>query len=116
MAAAAPLWSILLAALTALMAAVAMILFKSGAAAVSSSLWSWLLNWQLMVGVALHAVGFVLLVIALKHGSLSILYPVLATGYVWVALLSANVLGEPFPALKWAGVALIIGGITLIVR
>lgn len=113
---AAPLWSILAVAFTAFVGAVAMLLFKTGAASVSFRLSSWLLNWQLMVGLALHAVGFVLLVVSLKHGSLSILYPVLATSYVWVALLSVNFLGEAFPALKWAGLALIMGGIALVVR
>ncbi len=64
----------------------------------------------------MHGVGFVLLVIALKHGNLSILYPILATSYIWVALLSVRFLDEPFSAAQWVGVLLIVGGISLIVR
>jgi uncharacterized membrane protein len=56
------------------------------------------------------------LVVALKQGYLSILYPVLATSYIWVALLSVRFLGEPFSTTQWIGTALIIGGISLIVR
>lgn len=111
-----PLWTIVLALITALLAAVGQLLFKWGAASISSNLWSWLLNWQLMAGLVLHGVGFVLLVVALKHGNLSILYPFLATSYIWVALLSVRFLGEPLSMVQWVGVALIIGAITLIVR
>ncbi|MEE9138122.1 MAG: EamA family transporter [candidate division NC10 bacterium] len=109
-------WDIVLVLITALLAAVGQLFFKWGAGSVSSNLWDWVLNWSLIVGLALHGVGFVLLVVALKHGNLSILYPVLATSYVWVALLSVRFLGEPFSTTQWIGTALIIGGISLIVR
>lgn len=111
-----PLWTIALVLIVALLAALGQLLFKWGAATVSFDFWSWLLNWQLILGLALHAVGFIMLVIALKHGNLSILYPIVATSYIWVALLSVRFLGEPFSVAQWVGVALIIGGIGLIVR
>jgi len=60
--------------------------------------------------------GFVLLAIVLRHGSLSVLYPILAVSYVWVALLSVLFLGEPFSATQWIGMGLIVGGIGLIAR
>jgi len=56
------------------------------------------------------------MVSALRHGNVSILYRVLATSYIWVALLSTFFLSEPFPLVRWIGVALIIGGIGVIVR
>ena len=111
-----PFWVIALVLIAAVLAALGQLLFKWGAASISSDLWSWLLNWQLIGGLALHGVGFVLLVIALKHGNLSILYPILATSYIWVALLSVHFLGEPFSVVQWIGIALIVGGISLIVR
>lgn len=111
-----PFWTVVLTAATAFLAAVGQLLFKDGAGVVSARPLSWLLNPSLLAGLALHGVGFVLLVIALKHGRLSVLYPVLATSYIWVALLSARFLAEPFPALKWAGVGLIVAGIAVIVR
>ncbi len=111
-----PLWTILMVLITAFLAALGQLLFKWGAVSISFNLWSWLLNWQLITGLALHGMGFVLLVIALKHGNLSVLYPILATSYIWVALLSVRFLGEPFSMIQWTGVALILGGISLIVR
>lgn len=111
-----PLWVIIAALITAFLAAVGQLFFKWGAASVSVNILSWIFNWQLIVGLALHGLGFVLLVIALKYGNLSILFPILATSYIWVALLSISFLGEPFSAVQWVGVALIVGGVTLIVR
>lgn len=110
------LLAIVLVLITSLLAAAGHFLFKLGATLISSSLSSWLLNWRLIAGLALHGVGFVLLVIALKDVNLSIVYPLLATSYIWVALLSVLFLSEPFSVIQWFGVSLIIGGISLIVR
>lgn len=111
-----PAWTIGLTLLTAFMAAAGQLFFKQGSSAVSADLITWLLNPPLMAGLALHALGFVLMIVALKHGQLSVLYPVLATSYIWVALMSAWFLAEPFPPPKWVGMALIVVGIALIVR
>ena len=111
-----PVWSILLVALTGSLAAVAQVLLKIGTRSISSTLSSWVFNEHLLGGLALYGVGFILMVSALRHGNVSILYPVLATSYIWVALLSTFFLSEPFPLVRWIGVALIIGGIGVIVR
>ncbi|MFQ5656749.1 MAG: EamA family transporter [Candidatus Methylomirabilales bacterium] len=111
-----PVWTIVFVLVAAFLAAVGQLYFKWGAASVSVDLWSWLINWHLIVGLALHGVGFILLVTALKYGNLSILYPILATSYIWVALLSIRFLGEPFTMSQWVGVTLILGGISPIVR
>ena len=108
--------AVLLALITSVLAAVGQLLFKWGASSVSSSLWDWLLNWPLVAGLVLYGAGFILLVTALRHGTLSVLYPILATSYVWVALLSVRFLGESFSMGQWLGVALIIGGVGLIAR
>lgn len=109
-------WVLGLALLTAFLAAIGQLLVKLGSSLVSTSLTSWILNWKLAAGLGLHGLGFVALVIALKHGNLSVVYPVLATSYVWVALLSTRFLGEPTSLAQWLGVVLIVGGIALIVR
>lgn len=111
-----PIWTIVMVLITALLAALGQLFFKWGAVTISFNPWSWLLNRQLITGLALHGVGFVLLVITLKHGNLSVLYPILATSYIWVALLSVRFLAEPFSMIQWIGVALIVTGISLILR
>ena len=62
-------------------------------------------------GFSLHACNALLLIFALREGELSILYPVYALSYVWVALLSLHFLGEPLNLGKLAGIALIICGV-----
>jgi len=111
-----PLWTILLVALTAFLAAIGQLLLKMGSATIDTNLMSWVANWRLLLGVAFHGVGFIFMVIALKHGSLSILYPVLATSYVWVALLSPYYLAEAASTARWIGVLLVLAGIGLVVR
>jgi drug/metabolite transporter (DMT)-like permease len=111
-----PTWTIIAILVTALLAAVGQLLFKMGAGSVTFNPMSWILNWHLIAGLALHGMGFVLMVFALKYGNLSVLYPVLATSYIWVGWLSVRFLGEPFSGLQWGGVVLIVLGIGLIVR
>lgn len=69
-----------------------------------------------MTGFILYGVSAVGFIIALKHGRLSLLYPVIATSYVWVTLLSSWVLGEKITSQHWIGIALILSGIVVIVR
>jgi drug/metabolite transporter (DMT)-like permease len=53
-----------------------------------------LTNWPLLGGLALYGAGAALMVIALRHGELSVLYPLISLSYVWVAVLSVVVLEE----------------------
>ena len=72
--------------------------------------------WPIFLGLALYGFGAVLLLIALKHGELSVLYPVIALGYVWVNILAAQFFDEPINALKWGGIVFIMLGVSLIGR
>ena len=107
-------WAIGLAALCALMGSAGQWLFKRGSASVDAHLMSWLTNGNVIGGMALYGLSAVLFIFALKHGRLSILYPVIATSYIWVTLISAQALGEAVSVSKWGGIALILGGVILI--
>ena len=112
----APLWAIGLVLFCALLGALGQLLFKLGSASVSSDILSWLANWKVLLGMALYGISAVLFIVALKYGNLSVLYPLIATSYIWVAFLATKYLGEPFSPLNWLGIALIVGGVSLIVR
>lgn len=73
-------------------------------------------NVPLVFGYALHACNALLLIFALRGGELSILWPIYALSYVWVALLSAYFFGDHINAWKVGGIALIIAGVTLLGR
>jgi len=99
----------------ALLGAVGQVFFKlaSGTFSFGPAL---LTNWKFIVGVGLYATATFLFVFALKYGNLSLLYPIIATSYIWVSLFAIFFLKESFPAFKWAGIALIIIGIVVITR
>ncbi len=75
-----------------------------------------LLTPWLFSGYALYGVSTVLLVLALRHGQLSLLYPVFAMTYVWVTILSVVVFHDSMNAFKLAGIATIVGGIAVLGR
>jgi multidrug transporter EmrE-like cation transporter len=71
---------------------------------------------SLFAGYSMYGVSTVLLVLALRHGQLSLLYPMFAMTYVWVTILSVVVFHESMNAFKLAGIATIVGGIAVLGR
>jgi multidrug transporter EmrE-like cation transporter len=69
---------------------------------------------SLFAGYSLYGISTVLLVIALKHGELSLLYPVFAMTYVWVTILSVVLLKEAMNPYKLVGIAIIVGGVAVL--
>lgn len=102
--------------IAAFLGAVGQLFFKVGAVQLSRDWISWLINWKLLVGLAFYAIATILFLYVLKSAPLSIAYPIIATSYIWVSLLAAVFLGEPFPIYKWFGIFLIISGIIIITR
>ena len=72
------------------------------------------LNPALLAGFSMYGVSMVLLVLALRHGELSLLYPVFALTYVWVTILSVTLLHESMNAFKLAGITTIVAGIAVL--
>jgi len=71
-------------------------------------------NYFILVGFILFGSAGILLVLALKHGELSILYPLIATSYVFVSIFSIYIFNETMTLFKWLGILVIIIGITLL--
>ena len=61
-------------------------------------------------------INTLMLVLALRDGELSMLYPIIALTYVWVTLLSYSLLQEPPNAFKNVGIATIIIGVAVLGR
>ena len=66
------------------------------------------------IGFALFAMGWILMIISFKGGELSVLYPIYAINYVWVAILAVKVFNEVFNTWKIIGICGIVLGIALI--
>jgi multidrug transporter EmrE-like cation transporter len=73
-----------------------------------------LTNPSLMLGYSLYGINTALLVLALRKGQLSLLYPVIALTYVWVTMLSFFVFHEQLNIFKMVGLALIMLGVSVI--
>jgi multidrug transporter EmrE-like cation transporter len=102
--------------------AAAQILMKMGAnqmvhpSAAHSGPLGILTNLPLLTGYALYGLSTLLLVLALKDGELSLLYPVIALTYVWVTVLSFVIFHDALNAFRLAGITIIVAGVAIIGR
>jgi drug/metabolite transporter (DMT)-like permease len=75
-----------------------------------------LTNIQLIAGLALYGVGAILMILALQHGELSVLYPLISLSYVWIAILSVMFFHEAMNPVKLAGIIVIMAGVGVMGR
>lgn len=73
-------------------------------------------NYNLILGLILYGAGALLLIIALKFGDLSVIYPFVSLTFIWVMFISFWVLGEQINNFKIGAVFFIIFGVILIAR
>lgn len=76
--------------------------------------WKILSNLPLFGGLACYGLSTMLLVLALRYGELSVLYPIIALTYVWVSILSVTMLGETLNVFKILGLVLIVAGVAVL--
>ncbi|MBN1792528.1 EamA family transporter [Candidatus Woesearchaeota archaeon] len=96
------------------MGAIGSLLIKKGVKSTGDDVWSYLLNFRLVSGLAIFALSAFIYIILLKFADLSLLYPVTSLSYIWVIFLSKKFLGERINAYKISGIALIMLGIIFI--
>ncbi len=108
------LWAVLTVVFTTLLTSIGQILYKKAADQLVLTPLGLLTNVYLIVGVMVYAIAGILVIIALRGGEVSVLYPIIATSYIWVAFLSIYFIGESMNPWKWLGIATIFGGIVLI--
>jgi len=86
----------------------------SGMQMAAVSLPALITNIPLWVGLSLYGVSTGLLILALRDGELSLLYPVISLTYVWVTILSVLVFHESLNIFKVCGIAVICSGVALL--
>lgn len=98
-----------------ILGAAAQVLMKTGANhLVHPGLVGMATNLPLMGGYCLYGISTLLLVLALKDGELSLLYPVIALTYVWVTVLSFLIFHDDINPWKLAGIVLIVTGVAVL--
>ena len=111
--------SVLIVVACTVMGAIAQVLIKLGASQLAhASLLATFLSIftvpTLFLGYCLYGIFAVLMVYALRHGELSILYPVIALTFVWVSILSAMIFHEAMNPMKIGGIAVIVAGVAVL--
>jgi drug/metabolite transporter (DMT)-like permease len=108
-------WKILLlTALAAFIGSIGQLEFKQGANNLQFDIKLLLTNYHLIAGLVVYALSTVLYVYALNKENLSLLYPIIATSYIWTLIFSKIFLKEPVGLTSWAGVFFILLGVALI--
>ncbi len=90
------------------------VFLKGGAARLEWKLRSLAANWRLGAGVAAFLLSSMFFVLGLRRGELSILYPMVSLGYIWTLFWSKLFFGEALTRAKFAGLAMILAGITML--
>ncbi len=105
------IWSIFCFIIAAFLGAIGQYLYKTGAEGTDARWQSYLLNPSLVIGIICYIGVMVLFVTAFKiGGSLTVLYPIYASTFIWAALLSWRVYGTPITATNVFGMLLLIAG------
>ncbi len=108
-------YSIALTILSSICASAGQIALKYGSMKLKITIESLMKNYALMTGLFFYGLSSIIFIIALKGAELSVLYPLASLNYVWVSLLSMKLLKEKMNKYKWAGIAVIIIGVTLVI-
>jgi len=105
---------VLLVCFCTLLGAAAQILMKVGMTHFKLEPVALLTNFPLIAGYALYGMFTVLLVIALREGELSMLYPIISLGYVWVTGLSYFIFHDHLNTPKSLGITSIMIGVAVL--
>lgn len=108
-------WAILLMVPCTIFTSAGQLLYKMGAGSITLDLASIVFNIPIIAGLICYGIGLIFLITAFRGGELSVLYPLIATGYIWVSLASTYLFETDYMTLeKWIGIIVIIFGVSFI--
>lgn len=109
-----PIISIIFFLIASVLGALGQFLYKSGAAKTDGSLLSYLANPQLLGGVFCYIAVMVLFIAAFKKGgSLTVLYPIYATTFIWGAIIAFYAFDTPIKPINILGMMVLVLGMYL---
>jgi multidrug transporter EmrE-like cation transporter len=104
-------WVVLFAAIAISMAG--QTLLKAGAQA--PDFWRQILDWRTLLGLCVYGSASIFYIVALRRIPMSVALPCTAISYVAAALIGHFAFGETLTATRIGGIALISGGVVLLV-
>jgi multidrug transporter EmrE-like cation transporter len=109
--------SVLLISFCTLISAAAQILMKVGMSHVTKlDPIALATNVPLVAGYALYGVFCLMMILALRQGELSLIYPIISLAYVWVTVLSYFIFHDSINPLKLTGIVTIMTGVAMLGR
>ncbi len=112
-----PWISIVFFLIASLLGALGQFFYKSGAEQAGGSLGSYLFNPRILAGVVCYVAVMALFVAAFKRGgSLTTLYPIYATTFIWAALIALAAYHVPIKTVNVLGMGLLVAGMYLMGR
>lgn len=108
-----PVSSMLLVLVASFIGSFGAVFLKLGAAQLHGGFWK-IFNLQLASGVALFLGSSAFFVAGIRHGQLSVLYPMVSLGYVWTLVWARIFFKEPFTGQKFMGLGLILLGVCFV--
>jgi multidrug transporter EmrE-like cation transporter len=108
-----PLSSVFLVLFASLIGSFGAVFLKMGAAHLNRG-FRYIVNWQLGLGVTLFLGSSVFFLMALAHGELSVLYPMVSLSYICALFWSRLFFNEPITKAKLGALAMILAGIVCI--
>ena len=109
-----PLSSMLLVLLASFIGSFGAVFLKWGAGRLHRHWKSLIFNWRLAAGVGFYLLSSFFFVLGLRHGELTILYPMVSLGYLWTMLWSCIFFGERVTRNKFLGIGLVLAGIVVL--
>ena len=108
-----PLISVVYVLIASVLGSFGAVFLKLGSARLDKGLIH-IISWQSFAGVALYLASSMFYVAGVRNGELSVLYPMVALGYVWTLIWSRWMFRERITQQKVIAVVLILFGIALI--
>lgn len=73
-----------------------------------------IINLNAALGVGLFLLSSVIYIAGIKHGQISVLYPMVSLSYVWALIWAKLFFKERFTRQKFAGLGLVLAGIVFV--
>ncbi len=105
-----PFSSILLVTFGSLIGSIGMVFLKKASGHLHKGILH-IINWNAALGVSLFLLSSVFYLKGISRGQISVLYPMVALGYVWAMLWGKLFFHERFTRQKFAGLGLVLAGV-----
>jgi len=93
----------------------AQLLYKKGVDKLGFNFISIITNWPIILGIILYGLGAILVIMGLRGGEVTTLYPIITASYILVAFGSSYFFREIITPLRWLGILVVMVGILVVI-